>query len=179
MPTPGGSRARRASRADEAQGATEGHNPQDPPEAALHDDGNPAPKMMLATDTVTVTMDEVVPRDGSPAPKVMPEVNTSIVEGATAATSASDAAADGPVPLSGPAAGAPLSPPRMVVNNNAVKELEVSLGHRPVGAMGDVSLSNAMSTTHFALNQVHDVLHRERVDLDEECMCLSVWLSML
>jgi hypothetical protein len=41
------------------------------------------------------------------------------------------------------------------------------LGHRPVRTSGDVSLFDAMGTSHFALNQVQNVLRRERVDLDE------------
>jgi hypothetical protein len=36
-----------------------------------------------------------------------------------------------------------------------------------------------MGTTHFALNLVHDVLRREREDINEEWLCLSVWLSLL
>jgi hypothetical protein len=36
-----------------------------------------------------------------------------------------------------------------------------------------------MCIAHFALNQVQDVLCQERADLDEERLCLSVWLSLL
>jgi hypothetical protein len=53
------------------------------------------------------------------------------------------------------------------------------LGHHTDGAPGDVSLSDAMCIAHFALNQVQDVLCQERADLDEERLCLSVWLSLL
>jgi hypothetical protein len=51
-------------------------------------------------------------------------------------------------------------------NNNAIEEPEVSL-------------SMAMGTTHFALNQAHDVLHWEREDIIEECLLLSMWVSLL
>jgi hypothetical protein len=36
------------------------------------------------------------------------------------------------------------------------------MGHPGLMVPGAVSLSEAMGTTHFVLNQVHDVLRRER-----------------
>jgi hypothetical protein len=137
---------------------------------AAHADGTPAPKGVLPTDTVTAATDEVVPGDGSLAPEAVLVVTTSTAGGANAALSASVAAADGPASSSGTAAGAPSSPPWVAVNDNAIKEPveepKVILGHHPVRAPGDASLSNAMGTTHFALNQVHNVQHRESADLD-------------
>jgi hypothetical protein len=60
-----------------------------------------------------------------------------------------------------------------------VEQPEVILGHRPIKASGDVSLLDGMGTTHFALNQVHNVLRWEREDLDEERLCLSECFSLL
>jgi hypothetical protein len=40
-------------------------------------------------------------------------------------------------------------------------ELEVVMGHPGLESPGDVSLSEAMSMTHFALCQAQDVLQRE------------------
>jgi hypothetical protein len=53
-------------------------------------------------------------------------------------------------------------------DDDAAEELEVILGHPILRAPGDVSLSKAMGTTHWVLNQVHGVLHREREDIDDE-----------
>jgi hypothetical protein len=36
-----------------------------------------------------------------------------------------------------------------------------------------------MGTTHFALHQVQDVLHREREDIEEERLHLMEWGSLL
>jgi hypothetical protein len=130
--------------------------------------GTPAPEAVLPIDTATVAMDEVVP-----------EVNMSTVGGATVATSASNASLNGPTSLSSPVTGAPSSPPQVAVNDNTVKEPEVILGHRIVVVSRDVSLSDAMGMTHFALNQVHDVLRQERADLDEERLHLLMWFSLL
>jgi hypothetical protein len=98
----------------------------------------------------------------------------------------SEAAASDPATSTGPAAGAPSSPPQMAAatastgaDDNAVEEPEVILRHPGNRAPGDVSLSEVMGTTHFALNQAHNVLRREREDINEEQLCLSVWVSLL
>jgi hypothetical protein len=89
-------------------------------------------------------------------PEAVPEVNASTTGGANAATSARVAAVDGPASSSGPAAGAPSSPPQVAVNDNTIeeprREPKFILEHYPVGAPGDVSLFDAMGTTHFTLN---------------------------
>jgi hypothetical protein len=64
-------------------------------------------------------------------------------------------------------------------DDNAIEEPEVILGHPGHRAPGAVSLSEVMGTTHFMLNQVHDVLHQETEDIDEEGLHLSVWVSLL
>jgi hypothetical protein len=98
----------------------------------------------------------------------------------------SKAAAGDPVASTGPAARAPSSPPCMVAatasmgaDDNAVEEPEVIMGHPDLRVLGTVSLSEAMGTTHFALNQAHNVLHQEREDIHEEWLRLSVWVSLL
>jgi hypothetical protein len=88
--------------------------------------------------------------------------------------------------LTGSVAGAPPSTPHMVAattststDDNAIKEPEVIMGHPGLRMPGTVSLSEAMGTTHFVLNQAHDVLRRETEDINEERIYLSVWVSML
>jgi hypothetical protein len=105
---------------------------------------------------------------------------------AIASLAMSEAAASDPAASTSPANGAPSSSPRMAAatasagdDDNAIEEPEVIIGHPSLRAPGAISLSEAMGTTHFVLNQVHDVLHREREGINEECMCLSVWVSLL
>jgi hypothetical protein len=64
-------------------------------------------------------------------------------------------------------------------SDNAVKELEVIVGHPGVMASGAVSLSEVMGMTHFALNQAHDVLRWEREYVNVERLHLSVLVSLL
>jgi hypothetical protein len=67
----------------------------------------------------------------------------------------------------------------MGADDNVVEEPKVIMGHPGLRALGIVSLSKAMGTTHFMLNQAHDVLRQEREDINEERLRLSVWLSLL
>jgi hypothetical protein len=109
---------------------------------------------VVPTDIVVVAMDEVVPRDGSLAPVVAMKVNSS-AERVIAASSVRVAAAEGPTSSSGPTVGAPYSPLQAMVHDNTVEETvrepEVILRYCPIRALGDVSLSDAMGMTHFAL----------------------------
>jgi hypothetical protein len=98
----------------------------------------------------------------------------------------SEAAAGDPDASTGLAVGAPSSPPQVVAttasvgaDDNAIEEPEVILGHPGHRAPGAISLSEVKGTTHFALNQVHDVLHREKEDINEEGLRLSMWVSLL
>jgi hypothetical protein len=75
----------------------------------------------------------------------------------------------GPTGSIGPTVGEPSSPPQMVAatapggaDDDAIEEPEVILGHPVLRAPEDVSLSKAMGMTHWALNQVHDMLHQDR-----------------
>jgi hypothetical protein len=79
----------------------------------------------------------------------------------------SGATAGDPAPSTSPAAGASPYPPRMAAatastgaDDNAVVEPEVIMGHPGLRASGIVSLFEAMGTSHFMLNQAHDVLRR-------------------
>jgi hypothetical protein len=65
------------------------------------------------------------------------------------------------------------------VDDNSVEEPEVIMGHPSLRVPGTVSLSEVMGTTHFALNQMHDVLHWESEDINEEWLRLLVWVSLL
>jgi hypothetical protein len=101
-------------------------------------------------------------------------------------TMAEAAIAGGPATSIGLATDVPSSLPHMVVattlvgaDDNAVEEPKVVMGHPGLNVPGGVSLSDMMGTTHFVLNQAHDVLRREREDINEEWLCLSVWVSML
>jgi hypothetical protein len=60
-----------------------------------------------------------------------------------------------------------------------MEESEVVLGHPLLRALGDVSLDEAMSMTHGALNQAQDVLHWESGDINDEHRCLLLWASTL
>jgi hypothetical protein len=53
------------------------------------------------------------------------------------------------------------------------------LGHPLLRSSGDVSLDEAMCTVRWALNQAHDVLHRESDDIHDEHQCLLLWTTML
>jgi hypothetical protein len=53
-------------------------------------------------------------------------------------------------------------------NDDAIEEHEVILGHPILRALRDVSFSEVMGTTHWALNQVHNVLRWEREDINGE-----------
>jgi hypothetical protein len=73
-----------------------------------------------------------------------------------------------------PVIGSPPSPhmaattASMVVDDNAIEEPKVIMGHPILRVLGTVALSEVMDTTYFALNQAHDVLRREREDINEE-----------
>jgi hypothetical protein len=117
--------------------------------------------------------------DVIPAPETitMAEVTTSLAM--------SETAASGPAASTAPAVGAPSSPTKMVAatasagaDDNAVEEPKVIMGHPGLRESGTISLSEVMGTTHFALNQAHDVLHRKREDTNEERLRLSVWVSL-
>jgi hypothetical protein len=122
----------------------------------------------------------VVSGDGIPTP------NTTMAVEAMTSLATSEAVASDLVASSGPAFGAPSSPPHVVsatasmgTDDNTIEELEVIMGHPGLRAPRTVSLSEAMGMTHFVLNQAHDVLCREREDINEERLHLSVWVSLL
>jgi G:T/U-mismatch repair DNA glycosylase len=64
-------------------------------------------------------------------------------------------------------------------DDNTIEKPKVIMGHPGLRAPGTVSLSEAMGTTHFVLNQAQDVLYWEREDINEERLHLSVWVSLL
>jgi hypothetical protein len=116
----------------------------------------------------------------------VPAPDTTMMMEAMASLATSGAAAGDPTASTGPAAGAPPSPPRMAAvtastgaDDNAIEEPEVIMGHFGLRVLGTVSLSEAMGTTYFALNQAHDVLCREWEDINKEWLRLSVWVSLL
>jgi hypothetical protein len=118
--------------------------------------------------------------DGVLAPDI-----TTVAEAMTSPVT-SEAAVVHPAASTSPMAGAPSSLPQMAAatastctDGNAVEEPEVIMGHPSHRASGTVSLSEAMGTVHFVLNQVHDVLYREREDINEERLRVSVWVSLL
>jgi hypothetical protein len=116
----------------------------------------------------------------------VPAPDTTTAAEAMASPVTSGAAAGDPATSIGPTAGAPPSPPRMVAattmtgtDDNAIEEPKVIMGHLGLWASRTVSLSEVMGTSHFALYQVHDVLRREKEDINEEWLRLSVWVSLL
>jgi hypothetical protein len=64
-------------------------------------------------------------------------------------------------------------------DDNTIEKPKVIMGHPGLRAPRTVPLSEAMGMTHFVLIQVHDVLYREREDINEERLHLSVWVSLL
>jgi hypothetical protein len=131
---------------------------------ATHGDGTPTPEAVPVIGTTIAVTDEAVPEDGTPAPEMMPEMGMATAAGTTVSTTVSEGATGGPAASTGPAASKPSSSPRVVANNNAIE---------------DVSLFDMRGMAHFVLNQVHNVLHREKEDMGKERLCLSVWLSLL
>jgi hypothetical protein len=116
----------------------------------------------------------------------IPVTDTTMVAKATSSAVTSEAAAGDPAASTSPAAGAPSSPPHMVAatasagaDDNAIEEPDVTMGHPGLRAPETVSLSKAMDTAHFALNQAHDVPQQEREDINEERLRLSVWVCLL
>jgi hypothetical protein len=88
---------------------------------------------------------------------------------ATSSVATSEVAAGDLAASIGPTAGAPSSPPHMAAatasvgaDDNTIQETEVIMGCLGLRAPRTISLSRATCMTHFALNQAHDVLHRER-----------------
>jgi hypothetical protein len=79
-------------------------------------------------------------------------------------------------------ARAPISsaPCRAIASGAAASEgMEVVLGHPTPYALGDISMSEAMSTAHQALSQAQRVLRGEGEDLADERRRLQLWASML
>jgi predicted HTH domain antitoxin len=119
--------------------------------------------------------------DGIPAP------DTTMAEAvATASPTTSEATSSDPAASTGPTAGALSSAPQMAAatasagaDDNTVEDPKVTMGHPGLRVPGAVSLSEVMGLSHFVLNQVHDVLRREREEINEERLCLSVLVSLL
>jgi hypothetical protein len=116
----------------------------------------------------------------------MPKTELRTTANVVVSSAMGEAAISGFLGLAGLSAGVPSSPPWMGAatalvgaDDDTAEELEVILGHPILRASGDVSLSKAMGTTHWVLNQVHGVLHREREDIDDERWCLLLWASLL
>jgi hypothetical protein len=113
-----------------------------------------------------------------------PDTTTAVKAMASLATC--EAATGDPAVSTGPAVGASSSPPHMAAttastgaDDNVVDEPKVIMGHPGLRAPGTISLSEVMGTGHFALNQMHNVLHQEREDINKEQLRLSVWVSLL
>jgi hypothetical protein len=116
----------------------------------------------------------------------IPILDTTMAVEVVASPVMSEAAADDIATSTGPVAGALPSPPQMAAatasagaDDNAVEEPEVIMGHPSLWVLGAISLSEVMDTTHFVLNKAHVVLRWEREDINEEWLCLSVWVSLL
>jgi hypothetical protein len=81
-------------------------------------------------------------------------------------------------PPSSHGARAPLSsvPRRAATSGAAAADgMEVVLGHPTPYAVGDISMSEAVSTAHQALSQVQRVLHCKGEDLADERRRLQLW----
>jgi hypothetical protein len=152
-----------------------------------HGDGTPTAGMPTTVGVMVPTaVDEAVAGDGSPGPEAAPKVHTTTTAGAATPSMASEVVAGGRASSTDPSASTSPSSPRMAAGTTSVgagdvipEEPKVILWHPLLRALGDVSLSRAMCMTHWALNQVHDVLCQESGDLNDEWRSLLLWASML
>jgi hypothetical protein len=113
-------------------------------------------------------------------------LDTSMAAEAVASLAMNGTAIGDPTASTSPVASAPSSLPQMAAattsagaDDNTVEESEVIMGHHGLRAPGTISLFEVMGTSHFVLNQVHDVLRREREDINEEWLRLLMWVSLL
>jgi hypothetical protein len=137
-----------------------GGGPQDPVADAAHGGGDLAPEPDFTTGvvaagtslTMTEPATEVSPlwtQPGVATLKIVLEVDTTTSTGAATTGDGDD------------------------------DELEVVTVHSGLRAPEHVSLSEAMSMSHFTRHQAQDVLQREWVDVEEERRHLSEWGSLL
>jgi hypothetical protein len=124
--------------------------------------------------------------DPTPVQEAVPEANLASSMGAPVSSMMGEADVGDPTSSTEPMVGVPSSLPHMAAatasvgaDDNAVEEPEVITGHPILRALGDVFLFEAMGTTHWVLNRVHDVLCRERGDIDNEWRHLMLWVSQL
>jgi hypothetical protein len=123
-----------------------------------------------------VSASGVASNDGALIAKTVPEVDTTTTAGVVASSTMGEAATSSLAAMTGATTRAPTTPGD---DNNVDKEPKVVMGHPGLGASGRVSVPEAMDTALFALDQVRDVLQRERRGLDEEQQCLIEWASLL
>jgi hypothetical protein len=88
--------------------------------------------------------------------------------------------------LIGSSTGASSSQPQVgesstmaVAGDDIVGEPEVVHGHPLLRAPWDISLDEAMGTTHWALHQAQEVLHREHDGVNVKHRRVLLWASML
>jgi hypothetical protein len=125
-------------------------------------------------------LEDVVEFEGEP--EVAPEVVPAVVQEEAPAEGAMIAVRMAAAPPPSCGARAPLSsaPHRVAASGAAASEgMEVALGHPPLHAPGDISMSEAVSTAHQELSQAQRVLRREGEDLADERRSLQLWASML
>jgi hypothetical protein len=122
---------------------------------------------------------------GTPILETVLVTDMTTAVGATASLAMSEVATGEPAASIGLTDDAPSSPPQVAAatastgdDDNTIEEPEVIMLDLDLRMLGKVSLSKAMGTTHFVLNEVHDMLHREREDLEEERLHLGEWGSL-
>jgi hypothetical protein len=115
-------------------------------------------------------------------PEVAPEAVPVVVQEEAPVEGAMTAVRTVVAPPPSRGARAPLSSVlrRATTSGAATSEgMEVVLGHPPLYAPGDISVSEAVSTAHQALSQAQCVLRREGEDLADERNRLQLWATML
>jgi hypothetical protein len=115
-------------------------------------------------------------------PEVAPEPVPEVVQEEAPAEGAmiTVCAAVAPPPSHGARAPLLSVPNRAAASGAAASEgMEVVLGHPIPYALGDISVSEAVSMAHQAVTQVQRILHCKGEDLPDECQRLQLWASML
>jgi hypothetical protein len=124
--------------------------------------------------------DDVMESEG--VPEVAPEAVLAVVQEEAPAEGAMIAVRTMAAPPSSRGTRAPLSsaPRRAAASGAATSEgMEVVLAYPPpLHALGDISVSEAVSTAHQALSQKQHVLDCEGEDLADECRHLQLWASV-
>jgi hypothetical protein len=100
-----------------------------------------------------------------------------VLRGGATNVTTEEVATDDPASLASLSGGTCFS--TVEIDDGGAMEPEVILGHPTLRAPRDVSLDEAMGTTHWTLTQAQNVLHWESGGIIDERWRLLLWASML